>query len=57
VICGGDFAFCKRARRLGFSIHAHFDYCCRHFNELNLNEVVSAFGAWQERAAKEGQHG
>jgi len=40
---GNDIAFCERARQEGFSIHAHFDYPCMHFNELELNEVVRAF--------------
>jgi hypothetical protein len=43
VDTGGDYAFCKRAREKGFKIFAHFDYPCRHFNELELNEVIKAF--------------
>lgn len=40
---GNDIAFCKRARDAGFEIWAHYDYPCRHFVELELNEVVQAF--------------
>jgi len=40
---GNDIAFCERARKYGFKIYAHFDYPCFHFNELELNQVVSAF--------------
>lgn len=40
---GNDISFCERAKEQGFKIHAHFDYPCYHFNELELNEVVRAF--------------
>ncbi len=40
---GNDISFCERARAQGFEIYAHFDYRCRHFNELELHEVSKAF--------------
>lgn len=40
---GGDFMFCKRAKRHGFSVWAHYDYPCYHFNEVELGEVNSAY--------------
>lgn len=40
---GNDIAFCERARERGWKIWAHFGYPCRHFCELELNEVVKAF--------------
>jgi hypothetical protein len=33
---GTDFAFCKRAKKKGFRVWAHWDYPCAHFKELNL---------------------
>ncbi|MEX0701189.1 MAG: hypothetical protein WD069_03760 [Planctomycetales bacterium] len=44
VRMGGDFAFCRRARAAGFHVFAHFDYPCHHFNEIEIGEVVEAFG-------------
>lgn len=44
TVCkGNDIAWCERVRKAGFDIWAHFDYPCRHFVELELNEVVQAF--------------
>lgn len=40
---GNDISFCERAKAQGFRIFAHYDYPCRHFNELELNEVAGAF--------------
>jgi hypothetical protein len=40
---GPDIAFCERAKAQGFSIFAHYDYRCQHFNELELHEVAKAF--------------
>lgn len=45
---GNDISFCERARDRGFSIWCHYDYPCRHFNELELNEVVGAFRSLYE---------
>lgn len=44
---GNDIAFCERARAEGFEIFAHYDYTCRHFNELELTEVGRAFMNWK----------
>jgi len=49
VEMGNDFAFCERARKAGFEIWAHYDYICDHWNELPLLEVISSFGALQQK--------
>ena len=43
VDTGNDIAFSQRAKASGFKIWADFDRPCRHFNEIELNEVVAAF--------------
>lgn len=40
---GNDISFCERAKACGFDVWCHYDYPCLHFNELELNEVVTAF--------------
>ena len=40
---GNDIAFSERARNQGFKLYVHYDYPCFHFNELELNEIVTAF--------------
>ncbi len=40
---GNDIAFSERARAAGFNIYCDYDRPCMHFNELEINEVVSAF--------------
>jgi len=40
---GNDISFCERAKKEGFKIYAHYDYLCYHFNNLEINEVVTAF--------------
>jgi hypothetical protein len=40
---GNDLAFCDKAKAQGFEIYCHYGYPCLHFNELELNEVISAF--------------
>jgi len=46
VDIGCDYAFCRRAKRLGFKVYAHYDYPCHHFNELDLCEIIKAFEAY-----------
>lgn len=43
VEIGGDFSFCRKAKKAGFRIWTHYDYPCHHFNELDLIEVINAF--------------
>lgn len=43
VNIGCDYAFCRRAKKLGFKVHAHYDYPCHHFNEIDLCEIIKAF--------------
>lgn len=33
---GSDLYFCRKARDKGFKIHAHYDYPCSHYKEINL---------------------
>ncbi len=40
---GNDISFCERARKQGFEIYAHYDYPCKHFNEVELTEVIKSF--------------
>lgn len=40
---GGDIMFCERARANGFEVWAHYSYPCRHFNEVELIEMIEAF--------------
>lgn len=44
---GNDISFCERARENGFEIYAHYDYMCRHFNEIELSEMILAFNEIQ----------
>lgn len=37
---GNDISFCERAREAGFDIYTHYDYPCRHFNEVELQEMI-----------------
>lgn len=39
AIKGADIAFCEKIRAKGLPIHAHFDYPCRHFHEIDLVDV------------------
>jgi len=38
---GPDMAFCLRAAKAGFGIHAHFDYTCTHVKELDLADLMA----------------
>ena len=40
---GTDISFCERARKQGFEIYTHYGYPCRHFNEIEINEMVEQF--------------
>lgn len=40
---GNDISFCERAKKQGFRIFCNYDYPCRHFVELELDEVARAF--------------
>ena len=49
---GNDLAFCERAKEQGFTIHAHFDYLCRHYNEVDAIEMIEQ---WTHFKMKEGK--
>ena len=49
VIEGSDYYFCRKVRKLGFKIHAHFDYPCMHFNEVELTECMKFFNAFYKK--------
>lgn len=40
---GNDISFCERATEAGFEIYADYTKPCRHFKEIELNELVGAF--------------
>lgn len=40
---GNDISFCERLRSVGIQIHAHYDYPCKHFKEVDLARVNSGF--------------
>ena len=42
VACGCDFAFCKRVRKAGFKVWAHYDHLCLHIKEIDIGQAVSA---------------
>lgn len=37
---GTDWAFCKRAKKEGYKIWAHYDYPCEHYISLGLMEML-----------------
>ena len=39
---GLDFAFCRRAKKLGFEIWCHFGYICSHHTIVDLKEIFGA---------------
>jgi hypothetical protein len=43
---GNDISFCERAKENGFRIYAHYDYFCGHFKEIETNEMVEHFKAF-----------
>ncbi len=47
VELGGDYAFCRKVKAAGYRVWAHYDHICRHFCEIEIGEVVRAFGAMQ----------
>ncbi len=44
VNVGCDYSFCEKAKKEGFKVWTHYDYQCMHFNEIELGEVIRAFG-------------
>jgi hypothetical protein len=42
VEVGGDYSFCRKVRQEGFKIWTHYDYPCRHFNEIDIMEIIQA---------------
>lgn len=51
---GNDIAFSEKARNQGFKLYVHYEYPCFHFNELELNEIVSAFTNLYKKGVKNG---
>ena len=43
---GNDISFCERAKEAGFEIWTHYDYMCRHFNEIELQENMNHMAAF-----------
>lgn len=44
VDVGGDYSFCRKVKAAGFRIWTHYDYPCRHFNEIELIELIQSVG-------------
>jgi hypothetical protein len=42
VEVGGDYSFCRKVKAANFRIWTHYDYPCRHFNEMELAEIIQA---------------
>lgn len=51
---GNDLAFSQRAKKQGFEIWAHFDYPCRHFSRVELNEMVMVWSNFYNKINKNG---
>lgn len=45
VQVGCDYSFCRKVRKAGFYVWAHYDYPCFHFNEIEIGEIIAAFAA------------
>jgi hypothetical protein len=45
---GNDLSFCERAKKYGFEIYAHFDYLCRHYNEVDAIEMTKQWMAFRK---------
>jgi len=41
---GPDYNWCRRLKREGFKVWAHFDYPCRHFHTVDLMDLAQRFG-------------
>jgi len=41
---GHDYSFCVKAKEAGFRVFAHYKYPCMHFNEIEISEIIGAFG-------------
>lgn len=41
----GDFMFCEKVKAAGFRVFTHTNFLCHHVNELNLLEMIQAFGS------------
>lgn len=44
---GLDLAFSKRARKCGFKTYVHWDFPCRHINEVDLATLADGFEQWR----------
>jgi len=42
IVLGTDLAFSKRVAEAGFEMWAHFGYCCRHIQSVDLWELVES---------------
>lgn len=52
VDLGNDLSFSERAKEAGFKLWAHYDYQCRHFHEMELQEIAAAMSAFFEELQK-----
>ncbi len=49
---GNDISFCERAKENGFDIYAHFDYTCKHFNEVEASEMHKQYTEFSRKGGK-----
>ena len=49
---GTDFAFCKRAKALGYRIWGHYEYWCEHYKEHAVHEYTQCVAAEVEQRMK-----
>jgi hypothetical protein len=56
IAMGNDMAFCRRVKKHGFKVWAHFDYACSHYKTVNLYDALTWVNtrlAEQRSSAKE----
>lgn len=51
----GDFTFCKRARKAGYSVWAHWDYRCAHFKETDVTDRFRIGAKAHKRGIEKGR--
>ncbi len=40
ALLGSDLYFSKKAKEMNFKMHAHFDYLCSHYKQMNLKDIL-----------------
>ena len=42
---GHDFEYFDKVKQMGYGVYAHYDYYCSHLNEIDIIEIINAFGS------------